>query len=59
MQKVHSRSACHILPYEDIIYDAYMRELNAVVLYAVIFVLSRFVLAPVLLTPVLVRETNA
>ena len=55
MQKVHSRSACQ---YEDLIYDAYMQELNAVVLYAVIFVLGWFVLASVLLTPVLVRETN-
>ena len=59
MQKVHSRSACRILPYEDIIYDAYMQELNVFVLYAVIFVLSRFVLPSVLLTPVLVRETDA
>ena len=39
VQKVHSRSVCRILPYEDIIYDAYMQELNVVVLHAVIFVL--------------------
>jgi len=36
-----------------------MQELNAVVLYAVIVVLSRFVLASVLLAPALVREINA
>ena len=33
-----------------------MQELSAVVLYAVIFVLSWFVLASVLLTPVLVGK---
>ena len=44
VQKLHSRSACHVLRREDIIY-AYMQELNAVVL------------ASVLLTPVLVRHT--
>ena len=38
-------------------YDAYMQELNAVVLYVVIFVPSQFWLASVLLTPVLVRHT--
>ena len=45
-----------------IIYDAYMQELNAVVLYVVIFVPSQFWLASVLLTPVLagiLQETNA
>ena len=42
LQKLHSRSPCHILPCEDIIGDAYIQELNAIVLYAVLFVLSRF-----------------
>ena len=37
--------------------DAYMKELNAVVLYAVIFVPGQFLLASVLLIPVLVRHT--
>ena len=59
MQKVHSRSACRILPYEDVIYDAYMQELNVVVLYAVVFVLRLVLLASVLLTPVLVMEADA
>ena len=59
VQKVHSRSACRILPHEDIIYDAYMQELNVVVLYAVIFVLRSVLLPSVLLIPVLVRETDA
>ena len=59
MQKVHSRSACRILPYEDVIYDAYMQELNVVVLYAVVFVLMLVLLASVLLTPVLVMEADA
>ena len=36
---------------------AYMQELNAVVLYVVIFVPSQFWLASVLNTPVLVRHT--
>ena len=36
---------------------AYMQELNAVVLYVVIFGPSQFWLASVLLTPVLVRHT--
>ena len=56
VQKLHSGSACHLLRREDIIY-AYMQELNAVVLYVVIFVPSQFWLASVLLTPVLVRHT--
>ena len=56
VQKLHSRSACCLLPHEDIIY-AYMQELNAVVLYVVIFGPSQFWLASVLLTPVLVRHT--
>ena len=34
-------SACCILSHEDIIYDAYMQEFNAVMLYVVIFVLSQ------------------
>ena len=58
MQKVHSRSACRILPYEDIIYDAYMQELNVVVLYAVIFVLRLVFISLSHLTPVLVMETD-
>ena len=53
VQKLHSGSACHLLRREDIIYE----ELNAVVLYVVIFVPSQFWLASVLLTPVLVRHT--
>ena len=56
VQKLHSRSACRLLPREDIIY-AYMQELNAVVLYVVIFGPSQFWLASVLLTSVLVRHT--
>ena len=52
-----SRSACCILPREDKIDDAYMQELNAVVLYVVIFVPSQFLLASVFLTPVHVRHT--
>ena len=56
VQKLHSRSACRLLPHEDIIY-AYMQELNAVVLYVVIFGPSQFWLASVLLIPVLVRHT--
>ena len=32
----------YILPREDITYDAYMQELNAIVLYVVIFVPSQF-----------------
>ena len=57
VQKLHSRSAYRLFPCEDIIYDTYMQELNAVVLYVVIFVPSQFWLASVLLTPVLVRHT--
>ena len=39
-----SRSACHLPPHEDIVNDAYMQELNAVMLHIVIFVtLSNFV----------------
>ena len=38
-------------------YNAYMQELNAVVLYVVIFVPSQFSLHAALLTPVLVRHT--
>ena len=56
MQKLHSRSAGRILPYKDIIYDAYMQELNAVLLIAVIFVPSQFLLASALFPPVLVRH---
>ena len=59
VQKLHSRSVCRILPYKDIIYDAYIQELNAVVLYAVHFVPSRSLLASLLLTLVLVRHSNA
>ena len=46
-----------VLASHDIIYDANMQELNAVVLYVVIFVSSQFLLASVLLTPVLVIHT--
>ena len=55
VQKLHSRSACRLLPREGIIY-AYMQELNAVVLYVFIFGPSQFWLASVL-APVLVRHT--
>ena len=57
VQKLQSRSACCILPREEIIYNAYMQELKAVVLYVVIFVPSQVWLASVLFTPVLVRHT--
>ena len=45
VQKLHPSSGCRLFPREDIIYDAYMQELNAVVLYVVIFVPSQFWLA--------------
>ena len=57
VRKLHSRSACRVLPHEDVIYDAYIQELNIVVLHAAIFVPSQFLVAPVVLTPVLVRHT--
>ena len=59
-----SRSSTQDLPvipshmkHEDIIYDAYMHELNAAMLYVVIFVPGQFSLHSVLLTPVLVRRS--
>ena len=57
VRKLYSRSACRVLPHEDVIYDAYIQELNVVVLHAANFVASQFFVAPVVLTPVLVRHT--
>ena len=57
VEKLYSRSACRVHPHEYVIYDAYIQELNVVVLHAVIFVPSQFLVAPVFLTPVLVRDT--
>ena len=57
VQKLHSRSACRNTPYEDIMYDNYVQELNTVVLIVFIFVPGWFSSASVPLTTVLVRHS--
>ena len=47
--EAHSRSAHRIFPYEGIIYDAYLQELNGVMLIAVIFASSHLLLPSVIL----------